>query len=67
MVGGEKVSEEVTNLLIQMIKDQGAKIDKLEGKVDELIALKNRVMAVGVVFSVIFAYVFDWFRGFWGK
>ena len=58
---------EVTSLLIKMLDEQGKKIDKLEEKVDELIALKNRLIAGGVVLSAIFGYVWDWFRNFFGR
>lgn len=45
-----------------MMKEQGRKIDKLENKVDELIALKNKLIAGGVVLSAIFGALFDWFK-----
>ena len=61
------MSEEVTKLLLQMLKDQGTKIDKLEEKVDELIALKNKLIAGGVVLSAIFGYIWDWFKNFFGR
>jgi len=61
------MSEEVTQLLLQMLKDQGTKIDKLEEKVDELIALKNKLIAGGVVLSAIFGYIWDWFKNFFGR
>jgi len=61
------MSEETTALLLQMLKDQGKKIDKLESKVDELIAMKNKLIAGGLVLSAIFGYVWDWFKNFFGK
>ena len=61
------MSEETTTLLLQMLKDQGQKIDKLELKVDELIALKNRLIAGGIILSAIFGYIWDWFKNFFGK
>ena len=61
------MSEETTALLLQMLKDQGHKIDKLESKVDELIAMKNRLIAGGLILSAIFGYVWDWFKNFFGK
>jgi hypothetical protein len=61
------MSQETINLLIQMIKEQGNKIDKLENKVDELIAWKNRLIAGGVILSAIFGYVWDWFKNFFGR
>ena len=64
----EKVtSNEVTSLLIKMLDEQGKKIDKLEEKVDELIALKNKLIAGGVVLSAIFGYIWDWFKNFFGR
>ena len=56
------MSEEVTKLLIKMIEEQGKKIDKLESKVDELIALKNKIIAGGIVLSALFGFVWDWFK-----
>ncbi|MBR6099065.1 hypothetical protein IKP85_04895 [bacterium] len=61
------MSEETTALLLQMLKDQGNKIDKLESKVDELIAMKNKLIAGGLVLSAIFGYLWDWFKNFFGK
>ena len=65
---------EVTDLLIQLINEQSDKIDdlkesqkKLEDKVDELIALKNKLIAGGVVLSAIFGYLWDFFKNFFGK
>lgn len=61
------MSEETTALLLEMLKEQGKKIDKLESKVDELIAMKNKLIAGGVVLSAIFGYVWDWFKNFFGR
>lgn len=61
------MSQETINLLIQMIKEQGSKIDKLENKVDELIAWKNRLIAGGVILSAIFGYLWDFFKNFFGR
>ena len=58
---------EVTSLLIKMLDEQGKKIDKLEEKVDELIALKNKLIAGGVVLSAIFGYIWDFFKNFFGR
>ena len=55
------MSEETTALLLEMLKD------KLESKVDELIAMKNKLIAGGLVLSAIFGYVWDWFKNFFGK
>lgn len=64
----EKVTNnEVTSLLIKMLDEQGKKIDKLEEKVDELIALKNKLIAGGVVLSAIFGYIWDFFKNFFGR
>ena len=60
-------SNEVTSLLIKMLDEQGKKIDKLEEIVDELIALKNKLIAGGVVLSAIFGYIWDWFKNFFGR
>lgn len=60
-------SNEVTSLLIKMLDEQGKKIDKLEEKVDELIALKNKLIAGGVVLSAIFGYIWEWFKNFFGR
>ena len=61
------MSEETTTLLLQMLKDQGKKIDKLEIKVDELISMKNKLVAGGIILSAIFGFVWDWFKNFFGK
>ena len=61
------MTNEVINLLIKMLDDQGKKIDKLEEKVDELLALKNKLIAGGVVLSAIFGYIWDWFKNFFGR
>lgn len=63
----EMTSNEVTSLLIKMLDEQGKKIDKLEEKVDELIALKNKLIAGGVVLSAIFGYIWDFFKNFFGR
>ena len=61
------MSEETTKLLIEMIKAQGKKIDKLENKVDELIALKNKLIAGGVILSAIFGMVWDYFKNLFSR
>lgn len=57
------MSEKHIELLLKILEEQGKKIDKLESKVDELIALKNKLIAAGVVLSAIFGYLWDWFKG----
>ena len=59
--------DEVTQLLVKMLEKQDEKIDNLEKKVDELIALKNKLIAAGVVLSAIFGYLWDFFKNFFGK
>lgn len=61
------MSDEVTQLLVKMLEKQDEKIDNLEKKVDELIALKNKLIAGGVVLSAIFGYVWDFFKEFFGR
>ena len=61
------MNDEVTPLLIKLIEDQGKKIDKLESKVDELIALKNKIVAGGVILSAFFGFVWDWFKSFFAN
>ena len=61
------MSEETTALLLQMLTDQGKKIDKLEIKVDELIAIKNKLIAGGILLSAIFGFIWDWFKNFFGR
>lgn len=61
------MSDEVTQLLVKMLEKQDSKIDNLEKKVDELIALKNKLIAGGVVLSAIFGYVWDFFKEFFGR
>lgn len=61
------MSQETINLLIEMMKSQGKKIDKLESKVDELIAWKNKLIAGGVILSAIFGFLWDWFKNFFGR
>jgi len=56
------MSEEVTNLLLSMIKEQNEKIDNLDKKVDELIALKNRLIAWGIALSVVFGAIWDFVK-----
>lgn len=58
---------ETTQLLIKMLDEQGKKIDKLETKVDELIALKNKLIAGGVLLSAIFGFIWDWFKNFFNR
>jgi len=76
--GMEKMSEEVTQLLYNMIAEQGDKIDKLEEKVDdkinkleekvdELLELKNKLIAIGVVLSVIFGFIWDFVKNFFAN
>lgn len=60
------MTEETTALLLKMLEEQGKKIDKLEDKVDELIALKNKLIAGGVVLSAIFGYIWDFFKNIFG-
>lgn len=61
------MSEEVTLLLIEMIKAQKEDIEKLNKKVDELLALKNKVIAAGVVLSALFGFIWDAVKNFFGK
>lgn len=61
------MSEEVTLLLIEMIKAQKEEIDKINKKVDELLELKNKLIAAGVVLSAIFGFIWDWCKNFFGK
>lgn len=56
-----------SDLLLEMMKEQGRKIDKLENKVDELIAMKNKLIAGGVVLSAIFGFIWDWFKNFFNR
>ena len=56
-----------SDLLLEMMKEQGRKIDKLENKVDELIALKNKIIAIGVFLSVLFGYIWDWFKDLFNR
>ena len=50
------------------IKDVITRLNNnLEKKVDELIALKNRLIAGGVILSAIFGFVWDWFKNIFGK
>ena len=56
-----------TDLIVKMLDEQGKKIEKLETKVDELIALKNKLIAGGIVLSAIFGYIWDWFKTFFGR
>ena len=56
-----------TDLIVKMLDEQGKKIEKLETKVDELIALKNKLIAGGVILSAIFGYIWDWFKTFFGR
>ena len=56
-----------SDLLLEMMKEQSRKIDKLENKVDELIALKNRVIAGGIILSALFGFLWDWFKNFFRK
>ena len=61
------MTSSTTQLLIKMLDEQGKKIDKLENKVDELIALKNKLIAGGVILSAIFGFVWDWFKSFFDR
>lgn len=61
------MSEEVTLLLIKMLEQQNQKIDNLEKKVDELISLKNKLIAAGVILSAIFGFIWDFVKNFFGR
>lgn len=61
------MSEETTNLLLQMLSEQGKQIDKLENKVDELIAWKNRLIAGWVILAAVFGFLWDWAKTFFGR
>lgn len=61
------MSEETTAILLQMLKEQSKQIDKLETKVDELIAMKNKLIAVGLILSAIFGFLWDWVKNFLGR
>lgn len=61
------MSEETTKLLLEMLKEQGKKIDKLENKVDELIAMKNRLIAGGVILSAIFGLIWDFCKNLFSR
>lgn len=63
----KEMTEETTALLLQMIKEQGKKIDKLETKVDELLELKNKLIAGCIVLGAIWGFVWDWFKNFFNK
>lgn len=56
-----------SDLLLEMMKEQGRKIDKLENKVDELIALKNKLIAGGVILSALFGFLWDWFKNIFNR
>lgn len=55
------------DVLLEMMKEQSKKIDKLENKVDELIALKNKLIAGGIILSAIFGFIWDWFKSFFSR
>ncbi len=61
------MTQDASDLIVKMLEMQGQKIENLEKKVDELVALKNKLIAGGIVLSAIFAYVFDWFKALFGK
>ena len=61
------MSEEFTLLLIKMLEQQNQKIDNLEQKVDELISLKNKLIAGGVILSAIFGFIWDYFKNFFNR
>lgn len=61
------MSDEVTQLLIKMIEAQGEEIKELNKKVDELIAMKNRLIAGGVILSAIFGYIWDFCKNFFAN
>lgn len=61
------MSEEVILLLIKILEQQNSKIDNLEKKVDELISLKNKLIAVGVVLSALFGFIWDYVKNFFGR
>lgn len=56
-----------SDVLLEMMKEQSKKIDKLENKVDELIALKNKLIAGGVILSAIFGFIWDCFKNFFNR
>lgn len=44
-----------------------AKLDKIENDVAELKAFKNKIIGMSFALSVLFAYVFDFFKSFFQK
>lgn len=61
------MSEEITQLLITLIQEQKEDINKLNQKVDDLIAFKNRLIAYGVLLSAMFGLIWDWFKNMFSK
>ena len=61
------MTQDASDLIVRMLEMQGKQIENLEKKVDELVALKNKLIAGGIVLSSIFAYIFDWFKNFFGR
>lgn len=61
------MSEDVILLLIKMLEQQNQKIDNLEKKVDELISLKNKLIAAGVILSAIFGFIWDYAKNFFNR
>ena len=60
------MTKDVVDLLIKMVEEQGKKIDNLDKKVNELVDLKNRIIAIGLVLSAIFALIWDLLKSlFW--
>lgn len=44
-----------------------AKLDKIENDVAELKAFKNKIIGMSFALSVLYAYVFDFFKSFFQK
>jgi hypothetical protein len=61
------MTQDVVDLLIDMMKSQNEKIDNLEKKIDGLIEFKNKLIGIGVLLSVIFAGIWDFFKGLFGR
>lgn len=63
------MTQDVIDLLIEMLKsqndkidEQNDKIDNLEKKIDGLIEFKNKLIGIGVLLSVVFAGIWDFFK-----
>lgn len=62
-----KMLEEQKEQIKDLKKTQEEKIDAIEEKIDGLIEFKNKLIGIGVLLSIFFAGIWDFFKGLFGR